>query len=394
MSPRRHTWILLGCLAVLVLLVAAPLGYLMYLQASYDRVVAAYEAAGEPMTPEAFGQAPVPDDQNVAIGLIQLNQTGSLPSIEELDAVLARPFIRWPERYVDSEAMSWWHNLHNLANSLKTDAIFAARRRDAPRFVARLRQLDQVGAAIATDNPWHGAMVGEAVRTLVPVTLMRHDCPLTDDPSRSLIDLLLADSAARQRIIRTAQIERLLIHQQLLAGHPPGSGPLNRISQKIMLGHGPAALQQVDLLRDLLLAGSAADADQLLADILSRPATPTGFGQSFFENRLRQHRVDQTERRLAAVLLAARLYHADHGRAPDQLTDLLPYGLPHIPIDPFDPADKPFRYDRARGLVYSVAANRTDEDGNIAADPLKVWSAPDRGISIAPATPPSPLSPR
>lgn len=346
------------------------------------------------MTPEAFGQTPVPHDHNVAIGLIQLKQRGPLPSLEELDAVLARPFIRWPQSYVNNAATPGWDGFDKFPSAdLWTDAMVAAALRDAPRFVARLRQLDQVGAAIATDSPWHGAFIGESIRGLVPRLVLMFPCPLDDAQTRQLIDLLLADAPARQRIIRTAQAERLLIHQQLLAAYPPGNGSLNWISQKIMLGHGPAMLHQVDLLRDLLLAESAAEADQLLADILSRPATPTGSGPQLCTNRLRQHRVDQTQRRLAAVLLAARLYHADHSRTPDQLADLLPYGLPHIPIDPFDPNHQPLRYDPARSLVYSVAANRTDDGGNIDTDPVKTWSAPDRGISLAPPSPPSPASP-
>lgn len=53
MSHRRQSWVLLGCLTFLVLLVAAPLGCLMYLQARYDSAVAAYEAASRPTKPPA-----------------------------------------------------------------------------------------------------------------------------------------------------------------------------------------------------------------------------------------------------------------------------------------------------------------------------------------------------
>jgi hypothetical protein len=50
------------------------------------------------------------------------------------------------------------------------------------------------------------------------------------------------------------------------------------------------------------------------------------------------------ERRIAAVMLAARLYHVDHGQWPRNLDELTPAYLPRVPSDPFLAADAPIGY--------------------------------------------------
>jgi hypothetical protein len=77
------------------------------------------------------------------------------------------------------------------------------------------------------------------------------------------------------------------------------------------------------------------------------------------------------ERRMVAVSLAARLYRADHdGAFPASLDALVPAYLPHVPVDPFSPDNKPLGYVVARGalpdggdrpLVYSVGRDGVDD---------------------------------
>lgn len=66
------------------------------------------------------------------------------------------------------------------------------------------------------------------------------------------------------------------------------------------------------------------------------------------------------QRRMTAVILAAKLFEADHGRLPKSLDELVPDYLPKAPIDPFDPEGHPLRMAEKQGLtvVYSVG-----EDG-------------------------------
>lgn len=73
------------------------------------------------------------------------------------------------------------------------------------------------------------------------------------------------------------------------------------------------------------------------------------------------------ERRIAAVMLALRLYQHDHGDAlPRSMSELAPGYLPAIPSDPFDPAGKPFRYLPLHDppILYSVGENGSDDGGS------------------------------
>lgn len=81
-----------------------------------------------------------------------------------------------------------------------------------------------------------------------------------------------------------------------------------------------------------------------------------------------QHYRGMTDRRLAAVVLALRLYAADHdGIYPPALDDLVPQYLVAIPNDPFAAGGKPLLYDAAdpaAPAVYSVADNGKDDGGS------------------------------
>lgn len=88
------------------------------------------------------------------------------------------------------------------------------------------------------------------------------------------------------------------------------------------------------------------------------------------DRAIRADLLNEMERRLAAVALAARLYRADHGRWPASIDALVPAYLSALPADPFAPAGEPVRYLLAknaapfgadRPIVYSVGENGTDE---------------------------------
>jgi len=73
------------------------------------------------------------------------------------------------------------------------------------------------------------------------------------------------------------------------------------------------------------------------------------------------------ERRIAAVMLALRLYQHDHADAlPRSLTELAPQYLPAVPADPFDPSGKAFRYLPLHDppILYSVGENGADDGGS------------------------------
>ena len=109
-----------------------------------------------------------------------------------------------------------------------------------------------------------------------------------------------------------------------------------------------------------------------------------------------------TDRRLAAVALAAKLYQADHaGRLPPTLDALVPSCLPAVPTDPFDPAGGPIRYAPAfrpgptaapSPRVYSVGEDGLDAGG--AGTPTKRWTASaDAPFELPPPPATRPLRP-
>lgn len=73
------------------------------------------------------------------------------------------------------------------------------------------------------------------------------------------------------------------------------------------------------------------------------------------------------ERRIAAIMLAIRLYSFDHqGKLPASLSELVQAYLPAVPRDPFDPANGPIRYlpKHDPPLLYCVGLNEKDDGGS------------------------------
>ncbi len=66
---------------------------------------------------------------------------------------------------------------------------------------------------------------------------------------------------------------------------------------------------------------------------------------------------------LSSLALALAAYHADHGKYPEQLSELAPKYIATIPRDPFN--DDPLHYTRQpKGfLLYSVGRNEKDDGG-------------------------------
>jgi hypothetical protein len=75
---------------------------------------------------------------------------------------------------------------------------------------------------------------------------------------------------------------------------------------------------------------------------------------------------NRTDRRMAAVSLAANLFRRDTGRWPATLEELVPRYLPAVPIDPMANEGVPLRYVLAEGgrrpIVYSAGDDGAFED--------------------------------
>ena len=71
----------------------------------------------------------------------------------------------------------------------------------------------------------------------------------------------------------------------------------------------------------------------------------------------------QTKRNLATLALALASYHANHGKYPKALAELIPKYLAMIPKDAFSDGDLHYRLDGDGYLLYSVGPNGKDEGG-------------------------------
>lgn len=95
------------------------------------------------------------------------------------------------------------------------------------------------------------------------------------------------------------------------------------------------------------------------------------------------------EQRMAAVLLAFRLYVIDHGRYPQTLQELTPKYLPALPDDPFAADLRPFGYfitaNGKRPIVYSVGDDGIDQtkghEPKLSVHLLKGWQSTQTGQS-------------
>ena len=113
---------------------------------------------------------------------------------------------------------------------------------------------------------------------------------------------------------------------------------------------------------------------------------------------VQQHFRMLTERRIAAIMLALRLYQVDHqGALPESLSELVPRYLAAVSDDPFDLKGAPIRYlpHRSPPVLYSVGLDGIDDHGSrtsIAhyghAD--SPWDAQDAVFSLAPTPRTSP----
>jgi hypothetical protein len=115
-------------------------------------------------------------------------------------------------------------------------------------------------------------------------------------------------------------------------------------------------------------------------------------GHSLFQSLFEQI----GERRIAATVLAIKLYELDHSALPSQWPDLVPRYLPELPQDPFAPGTQALRLKQTSGglLVYSLGPNGTDE-GAATFTSINYWIGAEAGSLVLPspaATKPAPSS--
>ncbi len=179
--------------------------------------------------------------------------------------------------------------------------------------------------------------------------------------------------------------------QRMLVDQSPNVPP-NRVRDRI-LEHVPhrTAPYIVDHLRvttriveaaKLPLHEQAAALKPIVAEIKDRQMPTVTLLMTNSEKHFRMHRASQTRLRALAVALACERYRVQHKAWPASLESLVDAKLlGAVPLDPND--GKPLRFRRTEWgiVVYGVADDRTDDEGNI----LHEWNEPlgtDLGIRL------------
>ncbi|HEX8339876.1 MAG TPA: hypothetical protein VF624_03110 [Tepidisphaeraceae bacterium] len=224
---------------------------------------------------------------------------------------------------------------------------------------------------------------------------------------RAAIDAMLDDSAIAAEERRAYQSERFLQVDTLesiasgktsianvagMTGQASSNSPSidNRVSRYVTR---PLALQSASVCCDVstrLIAGLGAPdlptAKQQLASVM-KDVTAIGSKPQYFmasmvlpttSRAIEVGYLTRTDRRLAAIALAARWYATEHdGRLPATLAELTPRYLPAVPLDPMV-AGVAMLYDAARGIAWSVGEDGFDHGGNAAAVRPRAGEVPSR----------------
>jgi hypothetical protein len=246
--------------------------------------------------------------------------------------------------------------------------------------------------------------------------------PASPEQVKALLAELLDDrtsTANHQRALRGERVlhvdaVRALIDGKLnatLSGARPASGK-DRAAELTGYAMRPLFLADARLTADHMAGAIAAATAPDLPT--ARARTPTAFVTEVEQHRLRhplaammlpslgryqeQAYRELTERRMAAVAVAARWYALDHGGArPARLEDLVPTYFPSVPLDAMA-AGQPLRYLPGQDpIVYSAGPNGVDDGGSEQpvrkrSQPPQEWEMLDRVLHLnrQPRPPPEP----
>lgn len=389
---------------------------LLYLEARYWREVSIRHRHGQRVLPEDFTVPPVADDQNAATYLhevsIRLKPTPlqdwwtehirgrtlvpeQLQYAEELStradafALLEKarqcPQVDWHVRLVspvmDHLQLKYVNEQRNIspvyyllavcqhemgndraAVGTVDNMLFIARAVDQQAFVVSHL------VASAIDNMACDACMRMATSLQVYEDLSGSRDSATNATTRAavvaLIDQLLDDGPRHAALLEGWERDRM--ESADLWRTDTGNGEF------VWINHRVLSLWAVDVMRRYDVAARASNALNWrgVRTTFSSVAEPTGMIASESTDRLirpiEHHLKRMTERRVAATMLAMRLYQLDHsGAYARRLNDLVPHYMREVPIDPFSPENEPLGYILgAPPTLYSVGVDEIDGGGD------------------------------
>jgi hypothetical protein len=303
-----------------------------------------------------------------------------------------------------------WNQARTLANNLEDGALYAHLRGDDAEAVERLLDVLHLARSVRQEPEFVGQLVAVgldalgAFSTQQVVPTLRLDAadggtPATREQARALIDALLDERDDRAAFARTLPDARAAMLESLNrnAGETWAIRPLaDRTAVRWLRDFDTL----IDAAEHLNGAQSRQKFQTVMRSVVPFPYVPPVRYSRWFEGNgpidlargIEQFHRGSAERRMTAVIVAARLYRQDHGRWPEDAAALVPKYLDAIPADPFREDGGPIGYVLKRGalpdggdrpLVYS----ETGEIGGgdvIDTEPMYGWQV-DR--NRAPGTP-------
>lgn len=431
--PSRFRWLKRGARGcVLLLLIAGILRFWWGYEAD-ERFAAlgpAARARGEPFYPEDFRQLPIPDEENAAVPIQEaVEQLAGLNLYEfpfvsneltppeakdlpEIQGVLShcQPALqlvrsaRSRPKAVYAGVPSYPYFLNTLPNSSSyamlrrivglagSTALAKNRDDDAVEYIHDLLIIENTfgHARAAATNGLRMRSIDRLADELVFRSAMdlKINPQTASDASRDHVSQLIA-ALLDEEIFRACSInsyfgERTQIIN-VVAHNPPISinwfnEPLYKFDCCLLDQHYQ---MQVDACRQsnwqsarqkesrvLVSAWGASPIQSMMHPLTVVPELSHDPIFDFFHTL--------ADRRMAATMLAIRLYAVDHqGALPESLSALVPQYLPAVPSDPFDANDNPIRYLPKYNppVLYSVGYDGKDDGG--AGMPMSRWRDKD-----------------
>jgi len=308
------------------------------------------------------------------------------------------------------------NDLRSLANLGRAAAIRERLRGNDDAALEHLRDVLAVGNAADTQPIMVGHLVALGVRSVAVYELDRMAPALeigddragdaaptgsatrqhVHDAIRELLDESRSDAgfAAAFRGERTLQLDTAILVAdrkldiRALSGATPSGGFAPPVPRGLVLTDARLMAEYVtDILK---VVQTSSDLPTFRNNQPPLPAPVRGNPKFHFfaammmpayDRFITQHYKGKADTRMAATLLALRLYAADHGgRYPEKLDELVPKYLPSVPADPLAAGGAPLKYstaDASAPSVYSVGEDGVDDGGSTA--PVRRSAAtPDR----------------
>ncbi len=444
--PPRFAWLRHGALAFFLLLLSlAFLRFwwgveaerrllLMYSEASYDR--------HEPFYPEDFAKSSVPDSENAAVPIQEaINQTDQLgrsdeleldqwdppaPSESELPAIEAfigkyRSGMKLVRTALEPPKTSWtavpsfalklpplWAD-RKLARILILSAkLERAQGHDglALEYVEDELALTRVADTSYPSVVTHLVTVGMSDLGTNFIGTSAMNLVISEKPSqgasaeqvRALIKTLLDGQPLVDGAVRDFQGERAIMidaFPKLASLMGPAEWMLEPMYKMDGVRMAQMRTHEAEACRQKNWAAARAKFTPERHGIpsnLDEWAHKLSIAAGPMYQVVQQHFRMMAERRIAAIMLALRLYRIDHqGALPESLSELVPNYLPTVPKDPFDPTGADIRYlpHTNPPMMYSVGLDGIDDHGSRTSTiryghSNMPWDDQDAVFSIAP----------